>query len=144
MKRGTVIAGVGVLVIGALVYAAGLTLAQPDARGALAAGVLTGVAFQLLVLAIAEFAFPGNALAAYGVGLLGRLLLVIVGALVILPASGQSIQRWTDTVSPATITAYCYMYASRIFPCELNSCHGYFQFPNTREYVSTKMLRRRW
>jgi hypothetical protein len=88
VKRGTVIAGVGVLVIGALVYAAGLTLAPADARGALAAGVLTGVAFQLLVLAIAEFAFPGNALAAYGVGLLGRLLLVIVGALVILPASG--------------------------------------------------------
>ena len=88
MKRGTVIAGVGVLVIGALVYAAGLTLARPDARGALAAGVLVGVAFQLLVLAIAEFAFPDNALAAYGVGLLGRLLLVIVGALVIIPAAG--------------------------------------------------------
>lgn len=88
MKRGTMIAGVGTLVIGALVYAAGLTLARPDARGALLAGVVVGVAFQLLVLAIAALAFPGNALAAYGVGLLGRLLLVIVGALVIVPASG--------------------------------------------------------
>lgn len=88
MKRGTVIAAVGVLVIGALVYAAGLALARPDGRGALAAGVLVGVAFQLVVLAIAEFAFPDNALAAYGVGLLGRLLLVIVGALVIVPAAG--------------------------------------------------------
>lgn len=88
MKRGTMIAAAGVLVIGALVYAVGLSLAEPDGRGALATGVLVGIAFQLLVLAIAEFAFPDNALAAYGVGLLGRLLLVIVGALVIIPAAG--------------------------------------------------------
>lgn len=88
MKRGTMIAGVGVLVTGALVYAAGLALARPDARGALLAGVVVAAAFQLTVLAIAEVVFPDNALAAYGVGLLGRLLLVIVGALVIVPATG--------------------------------------------------------
>lgn len=87
MKRGTMLAAVGVLVIGALAWAAGITLVGPDGRGSLAAGVLTAVAFQLLVLAIAAVAFPGNALAAYGVGMLGRLLLVIVSALVILPAA---------------------------------------------------------
>lgn len=87
MKRGTVLAAAGVLVIGALVYAAGLALAGPEARGAMGVGVLLAVAFQLLVLAIAAFAFPENALAAYGVGMLGRLLLVIVAALVIVPAS---------------------------------------------------------
>lgn len=88
MKRGTMISAGGVLVIGALVYAAGLALAQPDGRGSLAVGVLVGVAFQLLLLAIAATVFPDNALAAYGVGMLGRLLLVIVAALVILPAAG--------------------------------------------------------
>ena len=87
MKRGAWMAAAGVLVVGALVYAAGLALAQPDARGDVAVGVLVGVAFQLLVLVIAAVAFPRNALAAYGVGMLGRMLLVIVAALVILPAA---------------------------------------------------------
>jgi hypothetical protein len=87
VKRGTMIAVAGVLVIGAVVYAAGLALAEPAGRGAMATGVLLGVAFQLLVLLIAAVVFPENALAAYGVGLLGRLLLVIVAALVILPAA---------------------------------------------------------
>jgi hypothetical protein len=87
VKRGTMVAGVGVLVIGALVYAVGLSLTDVNGRGALAVGVLTAVAFQLLVLLIAAVAFPDNALAAYGVGLLGRLLLVIVAALVIIPAA---------------------------------------------------------
>ncbi|MBW3571837.1 MAG: hypothetical protein KY467_12085 [Gemmatimonadetes bacterium] len=87
MKRATAIAAAGVLVIGALVYAAGLALARPDARGDMAVGVLVGVGFQLLVLLIAAVAFPENALAAYGVGMLGRLLLVIVAALVIIPAA---------------------------------------------------------
>lgn len=88
MKRGTMVAAVGTLVIGALVYAAGLALTGPEGRGALAVGVLVAVAFQLLVLAIAAVVFPENALAAYGVGMLGRLLLVIVAALVIVPAAG--------------------------------------------------------
>jgi hypothetical protein len=81
------IAAAGVLVVGALVYGVGLSLTDVNGRGALAVGVLTAVAFQLLVLLIAVVAFPDNKLAAYGVGLLGRLLLVIVAALVILPAA---------------------------------------------------------
>lgn len=88
MKRGTLVAAVGTMVTGALVYAVGLSLTDADGRGALAVGVLAAIAFQLLVLAIATVAFPDNALAAYGVGMLGRLLLVIVAALVIVPAAG--------------------------------------------------------
>lgn len=88
MKRGTMVAATGTLVIGALVYAVGLMLTRPEGRGAMAVGVLVAVAFQLLVLAIAAVAFSENALAAYGVGMLGRLLLVIVAALVIVPAAG--------------------------------------------------------
>jgi hypothetical protein len=87
VKRGTMLAAAVVLVVGALVYSIGLALARPDGRGSLAVGVLTAVAFQLLVLAIATIVFPKNALAAYGVGMLGRLLLVIVAALVMVPAA---------------------------------------------------------
>jgi hypothetical protein len=76
-----------VMLVGALVYGVGLSLTDVGGRGALAVGVLTAVAFQLLVLVIATVAFPDNALAAYGVGMLGRLLLVIVAALVIIPAA---------------------------------------------------------
>lgn len=88
MKRGTAVAAAGTLVVGVLVYGVALSLTDVDGRGALAVGVLTAVAFQLLVLLIAAVAFPENALAAYGVGMLGRLLLVIVAALVIVPAAG--------------------------------------------------------
>lgn len=87
MKRATMLVAAGTLVIGALVYGVGLSLTDVDGRGALAVGVLTAVGFQLLVLLIATVAFPDNALAAYGVGMLGRLLLVIVAALVIIPAA---------------------------------------------------------
>ncbi|CAA9369189.1 MAG: hypothetical protein AVDCRST_MAG68-5316 [uncultured Gemmatimonadetes bacterium] len=78
----------GVLVIGALVYGAGVALTGPGARTGVAAGVAVGCAFQLLLLLIARVAFPGKHLAAYGVGMLGRLLLVVASALVLVPASG--------------------------------------------------------
>ncbi|HWK90016.1 MAG TPA: hypothetical protein VNP72_08465 [Longimicrobium sp.] len=86
MRRPLGTLAAGVAAVGGVVFAAGL--AMTDARDALAAGVVLGCAFQLLVLGIAAAAFAGNPLAAYGVGLLGRLLLVIVAALVIVPASG--------------------------------------------------------
>lgn len=87
MKRGTVLAAAVVMLVGALVYGIGLSLTDVEGRGALATGVLLAVGFQLVVLAIAELVFSRNALAAYGVGMLGRLLLVIVAALVIVPAA---------------------------------------------------------
>ncbi len=76
----------GVAATGALVFAVGAAMA-PDARGAVAAGVLVACAFQLLVFVIASVALPGNRLAAYGVGMLGRLLLVVAGALLVVPAT---------------------------------------------------------
>ena len=78
----------GVLVIGLLVYAAGVALAGAGASKGVAVGVAVACAFQLLLLLIARVAFPGKQLAAYGVGMLGRMLLVVVSALVLVPASG--------------------------------------------------------
>jgi hypothetical protein len=77
----------GVAAIGVLVFAVGAGMA-PRARGAVGAGVLVACAFQLLLFAIAALALPGNRLAAYGVGMLGRLLLVVVSALLLVPATG--------------------------------------------------------
>ena len=82
----TVLLG-GVAATGALVFAVGAAMA-PGARGAVAAGVLVACAFQLLVFVIAAVALPGNRLAAYGVGMLGRLLLVVAGALLVVPGTG--------------------------------------------------------
>lgn len=77
----------GVAAIGVLVFAVGAGMA-PGARGAVGAGVLVACAFQLLLFAVAALALPGNRLAAYGVGMLGRLLLVVVSALLLVPATG--------------------------------------------------------
>jgi len=79
---------VAVLAIGAAVYAGGVALAGPGARGGVAVGVSIACAFQLLFLLIARVAFPGKQLAAYGVGMLGRLILVVAAALLLLPATG--------------------------------------------------------
>ena len=87
MRRPWAVVLGGVAAIGALVFAVGAGRA-PRARGAVAAGVLVACAFQLLVFVIAAVALPGNRLAAYGVGMLGRLLLVVVSALLLVPATG--------------------------------------------------------
>lgn len=78
---------VAVLAIGALVYGGGVALAGPGARGGVAVGVAIACAFQLVFLLVARVAFPGNQLAAYGVGLLGRLILVVAAAMVLVPAT---------------------------------------------------------
>lgn len=78
----------GVLVIGALVYAAGVALSGAGAHEGVAVGVAVGCVFQLLFLLVARVAFPGKQLAAYGVGMLGRLILVMASALVLVPAAG--------------------------------------------------------
>ena len=78
---------VAVLAIGALVYAGGVALAGPGARGGIAVGVAIACVFQLFFLLVARVAFPGKQLAAYGVGMLGRLILVVAAALVLVPAT---------------------------------------------------------
>ncbi|HEX5727095.1 MAG TPA: hypothetical protein VFX98_16580 [Longimicrobiaceae bacterium] len=75
-----------VLAAGALVFLGGWVLAR-GAAGAVAVGVAVGCAFQLLLFGVASVAFPGQRLAAYGVGLLGRLVL-LVAALLFVPTTG--------------------------------------------------------
>ena len=79
---------VAVLAIGALVYAGGVALAGPGARGGIGVGVAIACVFQLFFLLVARVVFPGKQLAAYGVGMLGRLILVVAAALVLVPAAG--------------------------------------------------------
>lgn len=88
MKAALWLVPLGVLLIGALVYVAGVALAGAAAQRGVAAGVVIACVFQLILLAIAHLAFPGKQLAAYGVGMLGRMLLVLVVALVVVPATG--------------------------------------------------------
>lgn len=79
---------VAVLAMGALVYAGGVALAGPGAHDGIAAGVAIACAFQLFLLLVARLVFPGKQLAAYGVGMLGRMILVVAAALVLVPATG--------------------------------------------------------
>ena len=88
MKAATWLVPAGVVGIGALVYGAALALTGPEARPGVAAGVVLGCLFQLLFLQTARLAFPGKQLAAYLVGMVGRLLLVLASALVLVPATG--------------------------------------------------------
>lgn len=76
-----------VMVAAGLVWLAGWALAPEDVRG-VTAGVGLGTAFQLLVFALMVAVFPGRPLVAFGVGMLGRMVLVVAAALVILPAAG--------------------------------------------------------
>lgn len=88
MTRTVVLLAAAVAVVATIVFAAGVALTEGEARRAVGIGVLVAAAFQLLLFAVAAAAFPANRLLAYGVGLLGRLLLVVVGALVLVPATG--------------------------------------------------------
>jgi hypothetical protein len=76
-----------VLVAGALVWLGGWALAPEGVRG-VSAGVAMGVAFQLLLFAAMLAAFPGRPLFAFGLGMLGRMVLVVAAALVVVPAAG--------------------------------------------------------
>ena len=78
----------GVLAIGALVYLGGVAVAGRSGATAVAVGVGMGCAFQLLFLSVARLAFEGKPLAAYGVGMLGRLILLGVAMLVVVPLAG--------------------------------------------------------
>lgn len=77
---------VAVLLIGALVYAGGVALAGPGARTGVAVGVGLGCIGQILLHLVARVALRGNHLASYTLGMVGRLLLVVATALVVVPA----------------------------------------------------------
>lgn len=87
MRRETAILAGGTAAAVALTLAVGAA-AAPERLGAVAAGALLGGAFQALVFALTAAVLPGKRLAAYGVGMVGRLLLVVLAALVVVPLAG--------------------------------------------------------
>jgi hypothetical protein len=77
-----------VVVIATVVYFAAAAMVPPESRRAVALGVGFGAAWQALVFAVTVTALPHNRLAACGVGMLARFLLVALAALVGVPALG--------------------------------------------------------
>ena len=78
----------GSVAVALLVWALGSAMVQGADRAAVAGGVAIGCGFQLLVHAVTSAALSGNRLAAFGVGMLARFLLVVVAALVLVPVTG--------------------------------------------------------
>ena len=73
----------------ALVAAIGAAMvAGPGERRGVLAGVAIGAGFQLLVFGATAAALPESRLAAFGVGMLARLALVVAAALALVPATG--------------------------------------------------------
>jgi hypothetical protein len=77
-----------VAVVAVLVWGAASLLVRPAERGAVAFGVGAAAVWQALVLAVTATALPQSRLAAFGVGMIARFLLVAAAALVIVPALG--------------------------------------------------------
>ena len=77
-----------VTVIAVLVWAAASMLVRPEERGAVAFGVAVAAAWQAMVFAVTATALPQSRLAAFGVGMIARFLLVAAAALVAVPALG--------------------------------------------------------
>ena len=88
MRRHALLYAAWVLAAALVVWAAGAALASPAGRRGVLAGVALGTGLQLLVFAATAAALPGNRLAAFGVGMLARLALVLSAALVLVPATG--------------------------------------------------------
>jgi hypothetical protein len=77
-----------VAAVAALVWAAASLMVAPEQRHAVTVGVVGAAVWQALVLTVTFTALSHNRLAAFGVGMLARFLLVAVTALVALPALG--------------------------------------------------------
>ncbi|HEX8272823.1 MAG TPA: hypothetical protein VF615_09225 [Longimicrobiaceae bacterium] len=76
------------LVVGLLVLGIGWATADGAARTAVAAGVGIGVAFQLALFALTESLLRDRRLVAFGIGMIGRFVLVAFTALVLLRLTG--------------------------------------------------------
>ena len=74
--------------IAAVVYLLASLMVPAEQRRAVAIGVGAGAAWQALVLTVTLTALHHNRLAAFGVGMLARFLLVALAALVAVPALG--------------------------------------------------------
>ena len=88
MRRRLAWAAVAVAVISALIWLVGTGMASPEGRRGVTVGVVVGAAWQLLVLGVLAVAMPGKPLLAHGVGMLGRLAMLVTAALVLVPRAG--------------------------------------------------------
>lgn len=66
----------------------GVGLVGPDSRMQVIAGVVTAYAFQATVVGLLLHRFPAKRFMVFGVGMLGRLFVVAVAALVLLSQAG--------------------------------------------------------
>jgi hypothetical protein len=78
----------GIAVIAAAVLGAGAAMVRPEERHAVVVGVALAAGWQAVVFLVTAVALGHNRLAAFGVGMLSRLLLVMAAALVAVPALG--------------------------------------------------------
>jgi len=76
---------VAVLLVSAVVLGAGLAIAAPGQRHAVVVGVALAAAWQAIVFVVTLLALGHNPIAAFGVGMLSRLLLVAGTALLAVP-----------------------------------------------------------
>lgn len=89
MSRKLLIFAAFTLVSALLVAGLGsMMVAGPEERRGVLAGVAMGAGFQLLLFTATLVALPESRLAAFGVGMLGRLVLVIAAGLALVPATG--------------------------------------------------------
>ena len=70
------------------VYLAARTMIPAESRHAVALGVGMAAAWQVFAFGVTLAAFPKNRLAAFGMGMLARFMLVVLSALVMVPAMG--------------------------------------------------------
>jgi hypothetical protein len=81
-------AALAILVIAGVVWVAGSAMVSPEGRVGVTVGVALGAVWQLLVLSVLAVTMRGNPLIAHGVGMLGRLAMLGVAALVLVPRAG--------------------------------------------------------
>ncbi len=89
MRRKLLVFAAFTLVSAALVAGLGTAMVgAPEERRGVLAGVAIGAGFQLLVFSATVVALPESRIAAFGVGMLARLVLVIAAGLALVPATG--------------------------------------------------------
>ncbi len=74
-----------VAVISAAVLLVASAMVRPEQRRAVTVGVAFAAIWQALVFGVTVTALPNNRLAAFGLGMLSRFLLVVIAALVLVP-----------------------------------------------------------
>jgi hypothetical protein len=93
-------------------------MAGEEARGSVLAGAAVALGFQLLVFWAVTALFPGQAMLAFGLGMMGRFALVAAVALVVAPLAG-----WV--LAPTLLTLVSVLFATTLLePVFLRPTHG--------------------